>query len=139
MVNDATIETLRKSKDELIGKLCHEVFHNSGDPACGCPLETMLESGHLETNEMVVEALGGTFLVSCTPVTNDDGELERIIHIATDISARYRAEEELEAVLDIMAHDLRNRLQAKTTYRLAALVYGPPTSAAVHHGILKEP
>ncbi|MHA1928466.1 MAG: sensor histidine kinase, partial [Candidatus Thorarchaeota archaeon] len=66
----------------------------------------------LETNEMIMETVGGIFLVSCTPVFNEAGELDRIIHIATDMSARYRAEEELEAVLDIMAHDLRNRLQA---------------------------
>lgn len=112
MVNAATIKALKKSEDELVGMECHEVFHDSENPATGCPLVTMLASGELETNEMVIEALNGTYLVSCTPVTNDNGELERIIHIATDISARFRAEEELEAVLDIMAHDLRNRLQA---------------------------
>ncbi|MDF1540872.1 MAG: PAS domain-containing protein [Candidatus Thorarchaeota archaeon] len=112
MVNTATVQMLRKSNEELVGKLCHEVFHDTDEPACGCPLEAMLSSGTLETNEMVIEALGGTYLVSCTPVMDKDGNLERIIHIATDISARFRAEEALEAVLDIMAHDLRNRLQA---------------------------
>ncbi|MHA2424529.1 MAG: ATP-binding protein, partial [Candidatus Thorarchaeota archaeon] len=112
MINKATSKMLKKSPKEIIGKFCHEVFHESGEPACGCPMGTLLESGELETNEMVVEALGTTFLVSCTPDFDDHGELARIIHIATDISARYRAEEELEAVLDIMGHDLRNRLQA---------------------------
>jgi len=112
MVNVATVETLRKSPEELVGKLCYEVFHGTDDPVCGCPLESLLSTGQLETNEMVIEALGGTYLVSCTPVMGENGELERIIHIATDLSARFRAEEELEAVLDIMAHDLRNRLQA---------------------------
>ena len=109
MVNRATTAMLKKSSEEIIGKYCYEVFHESDEPACGCPLESLLESGNLETNEMVIETFGSTYLVSCTPDVNEDGELERIIHIATDISARYRAEEELEAVLDIMGHDLRNR------------------------------
>ncbi|MFW9847878.1 MAG: ATP-binding protein [Candidatus Thorarchaeota archaeon] len=112
MINKATSKMLKKRPDEIIGKFCHEVFHDSAGPACGCPMETMLDTGNLETKEMVVETLGSTYLVSCTPDFNEDGELERIIHIATDISARFRAEEELEAVLDIMGHDLRNRLQA---------------------------
>ncbi|MHA1908724.1 MAG: ATP-binding protein [Candidatus Thorarchaeota archaeon] len=112
MINKATAKMLKKPPDEIVGKYCHELLHESGEPACGCPMESLLESGELETNEMVVEALGSTYLVSCTPDYNEDGELERIIHIATDISARFRAEEELEAVLDIMGHDLRNRLQA---------------------------
>jgi len=112
LVNKATIETLNLPEEEIVGKKCHEVFHKSDEPACGCPLSTLIESAQLETNEMLIEALAGTYLVSCTPVLNDVGELDRIIHIATDVSARYRAEEELEVVLDIMAHDLRNRLQA---------------------------
>ncbi|MCK5150731.1 MAG: PAS domain-containing sensor histidine kinase [Candidatus Thorarchaeota archaeon] len=112
MVNRATTEMLKKSPEEIVGHQCYEIFHESGEPACGCPLESLLESGELETNEMVMEVFGSKYLVSCTPDVNEDGELERIIHIATDISARFRAEEELEAVLDIMGHDLRNRLQA---------------------------
>ncbi len=112
LVNKATADTLSRSPDEIVGKFCHEVFHQSDEPACGCPLTSLIQSSKLETNEMLIEALGGTYLVSCTPILNDAGQLERVIHIATDVSARYRAEEELEAVLDIMAHDLRNRLQA---------------------------
>ena len=112
MVNRVTSEMVKKSSEELIGKYCYEIFHKSSEPPEGCPFESMLSSGVLETNEMIMDAVGGTYLVSCTPVLDDAGELDRIIHIATDMSAKYRVEEELEAVLDIMAHDLRNRAQA---------------------------
>ncbi len=111
-VNDATVKAVEKPKEELIGKYCYEVFHSSTEPACGCPLKSLTDSGKLETNDMLIEALGGMFLVSCTPILDDNGQIERVIHIATDVTARYRAEEEVEAILDIMAHDLRNRLQA---------------------------
>jgi len=36
--------------------------------------------------------MGGHFLVSCTPVFDDQGNLEKIIHIATDITERIKAE-----------------------------------------------
>ncbi len=112
MVNRATTKMLKKSSEDLVGTHCYDIFHDSEAPPHGCPMETLLETGALETNEMIMEAFGGKYLVSCTPDMDENGELVRIIHIATDISARSRAEEELETVLDIMAHDLRNRLQA---------------------------
>ncbi|MFW9918793.1 MAG: ATP-binding protein [Candidatus Thorarchaeota archaeon] len=127
LVNKATVNTLNRPEEEMNGKFCHEIFHKSDEPACGCPLTALKDSLKLETNEMLIEALGGTYLVSCTPIYADDGTLDRVIHIATDVSARYRAEEELEAVLDIMAHDLRNRLQATL---LGAEILGDTCSGA---------
>ena len=53
----------------------------------------MLASAKLEESEMEVEAFGGVFLVSCTPVFDEKGNLQKIIHIATDITERKRAEE----------------------------------------------
>ncbi|HAM50584.1 MAG TPA: chemotaxis protein, partial [Nitrospiraceae bacterium] len=51
-------------------------------------MEQMLKAGPLETTEMEVEALGNIFPVSCTPVLDEQGNLEKIIHIATDITER---------------------------------------------------
>ncbi len=44
---------------------------------------------------MEIPAFGGTCLVSCTPVMDEAGNLERVIHIATDITALKRAEQAL--------------------------------------------
>jgi len=44
---------------------------------------------------MEMEAFGGVYLVSCTPVFDDAGRLDRVIHIATDITDRVRMEEAL--------------------------------------------
>ena len=85
------------SRGELIGRKCHEIFHgmDSVSPPEGCPMEKMLASGHAETVDMEMEAFGGVFLVSCTPVLDGQGQVEKIIHIATDITARKRLEAEL--------------------------------------------
>jgi len=93
--NNATIKAIGKTKEETVGKKCYEMFHAAAKPPPGCPLDQMLTSNHLETTDMEIEALGGIFLVSCTPVFDVWGKLQKIIHIATDITKRKRAEEAL--------------------------------------------
>ncbi len=55
-------------------------------------MQKMLASGRLETTEMVMETLGRFFQVACTPILNKQGELEMVIHIATDITKLRQAE-----------------------------------------------
>jgi len=93
--NHAAIKAIGKTKEETVGKKCYEIFHAAAKPPPGCPLDQMLTSNHLETTDMEIEALGGIFLVSCTPVFDVWGNLQKIIHIATDITKRKRAEEAL--------------------------------------------
>lgn len=90
--NIAAERATGRSSRELIGKKCFEVFHNGLEPAKGCPFEKLRTSGHLETVEMEIEALNGTFLVSCTPLFDPDGHLEKVIHIATDITKTKQTE-----------------------------------------------
>ncbi len=93
--NRATVRVTGKPLGELVGKKCHEVFHGTVTPPKSCPLEQMRLSGHVETADMEVEAIGGVFMVSCTPVLDEQGELQKVIHIATDITERKRAESNL--------------------------------------------
>jgi PAS domain S-box-containing protein len=91
--NQATQVITGLTQKELVGKKCFEVFHpGEGQPPHECPMEKLLASGLMETVEMEMQALGGTFLVSCTPMFDPQGGLARIIHIATDITARKQAE-----------------------------------------------
>jgi PAS domain S-box-containing protein len=109
-VNKATVKAARaNSEEELIGKKCYEIFHNACEPPKGCPLVKMLASAKLEESEMEVEAFGGIYLVSCTPVFDEKGNLQKIIHIATDITERKIAEEALrkeKTFSDIMINSL---------------------------------
>lgn len=90
--NRAAVTATGKLAAEFMGKKCYEVFHGADRPPEGCPLARLFHSRHLETATVEVEALGGTFLVSCTPIFDEKGELEKIIHIATDITQRVQAE-----------------------------------------------
>ena len=116
--NRAALKATGMTAGQLAGKHCYEVFHGTAQPPEDCPMEMMTRSGRLEAVEMEMEALGGTFLVSCTPVFDAQGELEKVIHIATDVTERMRAEEErhvLDTAIDhaqecIMVSDRENRL-----------------------------
>jgi PAS domain S-box-containing protein len=93
--NRAALDAVGKPREEVIGKKCHEIFHGLDHHPIGCPLMKVRLTGDVAVEEMEVEALGGYYLVSCTPVVNERGEVDRVIHIATDITARKRAEEAL--------------------------------------------
>jgi K+-sensing histidine kinase KdpD len=93
--NRATVEAAGKPENALLGKKCYEVFHGSSCPAVGCPTEELFVTAEMETVEMEMEALGGVFLVSCTPVYDKNGHLRQVIHVATEITQRVRAEEAL--------------------------------------------
>ncbi|MDP2854313.1 MAG: PAS domain S-box protein [Smithellaceae bacterium] len=95
--NKAVVCASGLSQTELLGKKCYEVFHgkDTASPSKGCPMENLLASGKAETVTREVEAFGGVFLVSCTPIRNKHGQVEKIIHITTDITDRKRTEEAL--------------------------------------------
>jgi PAS domain S-box-containing protein len=123
-VNRAAERATGLRAEEMVGRRCAEVFHGTADPPECCPLHRLLQSGEAEEPaEMVIEAMGGTYLVSCTPIYDDDGRVEKIVHLATEITDRVRYEQELRLSNDRLAlisnvtrHDLRNRLMALQGY-----------------------
>jgi len=94
--NRAAQKATGKKEHELAGKKCYQIFHQSGSPIKQCPVVAMLKSGRFETIEKSLEVLGGLYLVSCTPMLDEKGNLERIIHISTDITQRKRAEKAMQ-------------------------------------------
>jgi PAS domain S-box-containing protein len=93
--NPAVLKQLGKPEAQVIGRKCYQLFHQTESSPLCCPMQAMLSSGKTETVEMEMCGVGGTYLVSCTPVLDAQGNLEKVIHIATDITARKRAEEAL--------------------------------------------
>ena len=93
--NRAALNVLNKTEEEVLGRKCYELFHGTKEPAEGCPMEKLLSHGSTDTIEMEMETLNGTFLVSCTPILDDSGNVFRIIHLAIDITEHKRAEEAL--------------------------------------------
>lgn len=106
--NRAASRLLQVPIQEIVGRHCHDIMHNQACPPDGCPFKRALETGRWEPAEMECEALGRTFLVSCTPVLDDAGGLRRVIHIATDVTqlrkARERARVSDERLRNVVEH-----------------------------------
>ncbi|OPY38209.1 MAG: sensory histidine kinase AtoS [Methanoregula sp. PtaU1.Bin051] len=102
--NDATLKVTGKSLADLKGKRCYEVFHAPGleQPPDNCPFEQLKKTGSSETAETEIEALNGYYSVNCTPVYGADGKLEKVIHIAMDVTERRRVENALRQANVVM-------------------------------------
>jgi PAS domain S-box-containing protein len=93
-VNPAAAKRLGKSPAELVGRPCMEGLACKLRGGQKCPHLIAL-SGQSQMQETVLEAMDGVFLVTSTPLTNDRGEVDRVLHVATDITQRTRVEQAL--------------------------------------------
>ena len=138
--NRAALRAIGLDLASLWGRRCYEVFHHSTAAPDGCPYRRLFEFGDAGGSvEMVVEALNGTFLVTCNPVYDDRGTVSKVIHTMTEITDRVRNEQALlEAharialLTNLTRHDLRNRMMVIQGYlRLAERETDP--EIATHH------
>lgn len=119
--NRSALEATGRREQDLIGQKCYEIFHHSDGPPKGCPFKKMKTSGRLQIAEMEVECLARTFLISCTPMKDQQGRLEKAIHIATDLTeqkrleAKVRQAQKMNAVATLaggISHEFNNSLTA---------------------------
>jgi PAS domain S-box-containing protein len=148
-VNRALCEILGRTREELIGKKCHEVFHRAGAPFAGCPLQKSLQTHCREDAELYEASLGKWLAASTSPVYDDEGCLVRLVHVVRDVSDRRRADEELldtqrQAVaanraktqfLASMSHEIRTPMTSILGF--ADLLMGSDLSRDEHMAYLK--
>jgi len=93
--NEAAINAIGKSLEELRKMKCWQIFHGKhiSGPIQNCPFERMKRSSIYEASELYLESFGGYYLVSTTPIFDSSGNLEKVIHVAVDITERKKAEE----------------------------------------------
>ena len=83
MAFEAIGKPLSECQQQKCWHLMHGPDHNGPPP--NCPFEKVLETGVVQTEEM--EAHGGYYIVSCTPQFDNSGQIEKVIHTATDITS----------------------------------------------------
>ncbi len=93
--NEAMAQRLGLEPEQCIGLRCYEAMHGLSRPPEFCPHVKTLKDGLQHSEEVHEERLGGDFLVSTTPLADEDGQTVGAVHVARDITERKKAEEAL--------------------------------------------
>jgi diguanylate cyclase (GGDEF)-like protein/PAS domain S-box-containing protein len=94
-LNKAMADKLKLHPKDAIGRNCYEFCHGADRPFPGCPLLQSLADGVEHSAEVDEPILGGTFLVSVTPMEGNNHQPNRFVHVARDITERKNFEERL--------------------------------------------
>src|SRR5208283_3045841 len=98
-------------------KKCYEVFHGASEPWGKCPHHKTMLTNKPFIEELEDPQLGGTFLVSTSPIFDKTGELMGTVHIVRDISELKKLREKvvtaermaaLGELAAKVAHEIRN-------------------------------
>ncbi|MFW9813753.1 MAG: PAS domain S-box protein [Candidatus Thorarchaeota archaeon] len=90
--NKSMADALGCSREDLIGRACYEVMHKSDSPFPGCPHIITMETGEKATVEILDPNLGEPYLVTTSPIFEEDGNPAGVVHICHNISERVKAE-----------------------------------------------
>jgi PAS domain S-box-containing protein len=92
--NKAAAESVALSIEQLAGRRCYEVWHQSNKPCVGCPVAKAREIGKPQEAEMTTPD-GRVWFVRGYPLRDADEKLIGVVEVALEITERKRAEEAL--------------------------------------------
>jgi PAS domain S-box-containing protein len=108
-VNKAMAERLGQDSRKLAGQHCYECMHGTSEPPKGCPHELTMRDKKAHSAELFEKRLGGDYLVTTTPLQDEQGRMIGTVHIAHDISIRKQAEREIQNLNATLEQRVRER------------------------------
>jgi len=117
-INQAVVNRVGKPEEEIIGKKCHEIFHGKDEPVEACPHYKSLDLKKPCVGELEDPYLGGTFVVSNSPIFDSAGNFVGTVHISRDIT-------ELRTLRERVAHSERMAALGELAARVAHEIRNP--------------
>ena len=94
-INDNGLRLLGKTREEVIGKKCHQVVHGMDAPCEFCSFKKTLKTEKVESVDRYIELFDKYFSIKGTPIFNEHGEIVRFIDLMRDTTERKQMEEKL--------------------------------------------
>lgn len=113
-VNKAMSDSMGVSPEEAINKHCYEMVHGTRCPIDSCPHSLLLVDGAQHQAEIQEDNLGGFFMVTVTPIEDDEGNILGSVHVARDITKRIEMENDLKKALqdkDMLMKEIHHRVK----------------------------
>ena len=113
-VNQAMANRIGVSPKDCVGLQCFEAVHGTKCPTDNCPHAMLLLDGLEHTSEVQENKLGGYFLVTTTPLKDDNGKVVGSVHVARDITKRRMMEKQLIKTLkdkDMLMKEIHHRVK----------------------------
>ena len=94
-VNKTYADAVGMKMEDVVGKHCYEVVHNTSSNIVNCPHQRTIETKKAITQEVFEPKLNAYLEVSTSPIFDSDGEVIGSVHIAKNITERKKAAEAL--------------------------------------------
>ena len=108
-VNQAMARRLGLAAEECIGRRCFEAVHGLSEQPHFCPHSQTLKDGRQHIEEVHEDRLGGDFVVSATPLHDQQGQMIGTVHVAHDVTERRKTEKALQKAYDELELRVRER------------------------------
>lgn len=122
--NSSSVESLRLSRNDLVGKTCRDVWGVDNGRCDSCDIARCFDSGKVVTGKRS-SVDGKVWGVRLFPIRNDSGQIETVVKLAHDITDKIKMQTEATRTSQLavigelaagVAHEINNPIHGVINY-----------------------
>ncbi len=98
--NRSYLEGAGMTLEEMKGKKCYDAWYGRDEPCKGCPTDEALKSSEVKKGEISPPEGEKHWLITATPVKDEEGNVERIIESSLDITDLKEKEDKIKKLYE---------------------------------------